>query len=395
MPAECPGVRGLEMEYAVKADGPMAPHVASPVMPAVVLHVTPGGLEHGGGIGRMIGYMIDAWRQMPDRPQMRVLDTRGSGHILYSPWHLARCLLAIAAASRARPLLHVHVAGRGSTLRKIVLVHFARLLRLPVVLHLHDYDYRDSLQRFPRMIQIAAASMFKRSNQVVVLGPGDRELVRTELGVCADRITVIPNAVPAPVQRRQGAESPRPVQLLFLGNPSRRKGMHDLIAALATEPLRGMDWRLIVAGGGNEIDTFSAKARAAGLDDRVSFLGWVDRPRTTSLLNSTDILALPSYAEGMAMSVLEGMAYGLCIVCTPVGSLRDVIDDEITGLLVKPGDTVALATALTRAVNDAPLRSRLGSKAAQVFAGKFDAADYPSRIRPVYAAAVGESFKRF
>jgi glycosyltransferase involved in cell wall biosynthesis len=110
-------------------------------------------------------------------------------------------------------------------------------------------------------------------------------------------------------------------------------------------------------------------------------------------LNSADVLVLPSYAEGMAMSVLEGMAYGLCIVCTPVGSLRDVVDDEVTGLLVRPGDTRALATALSRAVNDAELRAQLGSKAAQVFAGKFDAADYPSRIRPVYAAAVGTSSK--
>ena len=364
-------------------------------MPALVLHVSPGGLEHGGGIGRMIGYMIDAWRQVPDRPQMRVLDTRGSGHILLSPWHFARCLLMIAVLSRQRPLVHVHVAGRGSTIRKIVLVHFARLLRLPVVLHLHDYDYRDSLHRFPKIIQVAAASMFKRSNQIVVLGPADRELVRTVLGVADERITVMPNAVPAAVQRTHGAESHRLVQLLFLGNPSRRKGIHDLIAALSTEPLRSLGWRLIVAGGGNEIDTFRAMSRAAGLDDRISFLGWVDRPRATNLLNAADILVLPSYAEGMAMSVLEGMSYGLCIVCTPVGSLKDVIDDEITGLLVRPGEVAALATALGRAVKDAALRARLGSKAAQVFASKFDAADYPSRIRPVYAAAVSTSSKPF
>ncbi len=116
----------------------MKPRAAAS-MPSLILHVTPGGLEHGGGIGRMIGYMIDAWQDQPDRPDMRVLDTRGAGHIALSPWHFARCLFTIVAMRPRRPLLHVHVAGRGSTIRKIILVHFARLLRLPVVLHLHDY----------------------------------------------------------------------------------------------------------------------------------------------------------------------------------------------------------------------------------------------------------------
>ena len=90
------------------------------------------------------------------------------------------------------------VAGRGSTIRKIMLVHFARALRLPVVLHLHDYDYRQSLQRFPKFIQRLARSMFRISNRVVVLGDKDRDLVETELGVSADCLSVIPNAVPAP-----------------------------------------------------------------------------------------------------------------------------------------------------------------------------------------------------
>ena len=109
----------------------------------------------------MIGYIIDAWHERAECPEMRVLDSRGPGHIMLSPWHFARCLLTIAIVSPRQPLLHVHVAGRGSTIRKIILVHFARLLRLPVVLHLHDYNYRELLQRFPRFIQLAARSMFR------------------------------------------------------------------------------------------------------------------------------------------------------------------------------------------------------------------------------------------
>jgi glycosyltransferase involved in cell wall biosynthesis len=371
-------------------------------LPALVLHVNPGGLEHGGGIGRMIGYMIDAWKQRPQHPDMRVLDTRGAGHIALSPWHFARCLLIIAALTPRRPLLHVHVAGRGSTIRKIILVHFARALRLPVVLHLHDYDYRQSLQRFPKFIQRLARSMFRISNWVVVLGDKDRDLVETELGVSADRLSVIPNAVPAPrrnsditanalaqvsAQVSAHVSTRGPVQILFLGNPSRRKGVHDLIAALAERPLRDMDWHVTVAGGGDEIATFREQAKAAGLSDRVDFTGWVGRAETMALLESADILVLPSYAEGMAMSVLEGMSYGLCVVCTPVGSLQYVIENEVTGLIVEPGNVAGLRQALSRAIEDRGLRNRLGAEAARVFASKFDAANYPDWVRPIYVSA--------
>ena len=182
--------------------------------------------------------------------------------------------------------------------------------------------------------------------------------------------------------------SNRPVQILFLGNPSRRKGLHDLIAALAMNPLRSLEWRMSVAGGGNDIGTFRELSRAAGLSDRISFTGWVDRSKTGALLDPADIVVLPSYAEGMAMSILEGMSYGLCIVCTPVGSLKEVIEDEVTGLVVQPGDIDQLSKALTRAVSDPALRVQLGSEAARVFASKFDAAHYPDRMGAIYHAAL-------
>jgi glycosyltransferase involved in cell wall biosynthesis len=286
-----------------------------------------------------------------------------------------------------RPRLHVHVAGRGSTIRKIILVHFARLLRLPIVLHLHDYNYSKWLQRFSKLIQLAAWSMFRISSRILVLGQVDHDLV-TEIGVSPDRVAVIPNAVPAPPQIRRAAASNRPVQILFLGNPSRRKGLHDLIAALAMNPLRSLEWRMSVAGGGNDIGTFRELSRAAGLSHRISFTGWVDRSKIGALLDSADIVVLPSYAKGMTMSILEGMSYGSCIVCTPVGSLKEVIEDEVTGLVVQPGDINQLSKALTRALSDPALRVQLGSEAARVFANKFDTARYPDRMRAIYHAAL-------
>jgi glycosyltransferase involved in cell wall biosynthesis len=357
--------------------------------PRLVVHVCPGGLEHGGGIGRMIGYMIDAWQERPDSPCMRVLDTRGAGHIALSVWQFARVLGVIAALSGKGPVLHVHVAGRGSTIRKIIVVRFARWLHLPTVLHLHDYNYRESLAKFPAFIQRAVVSMFRNSDQVVVLGEGDRELAETELKVDPQRLSVVSNAVPASPPR-QRPKTGGAIKILFSGNPSRRKGLHDLIAALSSSALRDRRWELTVAGGGNEIGTFREMAQTAGLSDLITFTGWIGRDQIDHLLEGADILVLPSYAEGMAMSVLEAMAHGLCVVCTPVGSLKYVVENDITGLVVQPGEIEALSGALARAIDDASLRARLGSAAQQHFAQNFDAALYPARMLPIYRAAVGK-----
>ena len=152
-----------------------------------------------------------------------------------------------------------------------------------------------------------------------------------------------------------------------------------------------MNWQMTIAGGGDEVATFREQSRAAGLSSRVDFTGWVGRAETMALLESADILVLPSYAEGMAMSVLEGMSYGLCVVCTPVGSLQYVIENEVTGLIIEPGNVAALGQALSHAVEDQGLRNRLGAEATRVFADKFDAARYPDWMRPIYVSAFAKT----
>src|SRR4051812_38209134 len=201
--------------------GDVAPPVLSEVLPEILI-VTAGGLEHGGGIGRVIGYMVDGWKGA-DAPRWRVVDTRGQRVDVAAPFRFLAALATIAAARPRRPLLHVHIAGRGSTVRKLFVGWLARVLRLRVVLHLHDYNYRAFCDSLRGWAAVRVAALFRGADLVVVLGRGDAELVRTRFGVAPARIAVMPNAVPAPappVAPRSGA----PVHVLFLGRLSARKG---------------------------------------------------------------------------------------------------------------------------------------------------------------------------
>ena len=127
--------------------------------------------------------------------------------------------------------------------------------------------------------------------------------------------------------------------------------MPELLEALASPALTALPWRTTLAGGG-PVDEYRARAAALGLAERVAFLGWIDQPQASALCAGADVLVLPSHAEGLALSVLEGLSHGLAVVATPVGAHAEVIEPGKSGLFHPPGDVAALAAALGRVIGD-------------------------------------------
>jgi glycosyltransferase involved in cell wall biosynthesis len=85
------------------------------------------------------------------------------------------------------------------------------------------------------------------------------------------------------------------------------------------------------------------------------------------------------------MSVLEGLSHGLAVITTPVGAHSEVIEPEVSGILVPPGDIPALADALARVIEDESLRHRLGKGARARFLEKFDVRRYAARLEQLHA----------
>ena len=125
--------------------------------------------------------------------------------------------------------------------------------------------------------------------------------------------------------------------------------------------------------------------RISGLLERLCFPGWLDEVGVSALCADADVLVLPSYAEGLAMSVLEGLSHGLAVITTPVGAHSEVIEPEVSGILVPPGDVAALADALVRVIEDESLRSRLARGARDRFLEGFDVRRYAARLEQLHA----------
>lgn len=114
---------------------------------------------------------------------------------------------------------------------------------------------------------------------------------------------------------------------------------------------------LLLVGDGHLRKAMERKVRIEGIP-RVRFLGF--RKDVPQLLHATDIFVLPSRREGLPRSIMEAMAAGKPVVATDVRGSRDLVEHEVTGLLVQLGDVEGLAQAILRLIRDPELRQRMG-----------------------------------
>ena len=234
---------------------------ASEAPPINVLVLCPGGLEHGGGIGRQMGYFLAALPRGAETPEYRVVDTRGPWFLGGAPWRIPISILYFMAAAfriawegiADRPgLLHVNITGRGSTIRKLALAAIARAVALPYVLHIHDYDYAADVHARGGLMQRLVRGMFAAAAQIITLGAEAERTLRVSLALSDAPILILPNAVPDPHPAPPAAAgvAAGPPHLVFLGHLSARKGVPELLEALASPALSALPWRATLAGGG-------------------------------------------------------------------------------------------------------------------------------------------------
>ena len=193
--------------------------------------------------------------------------------------------------------------------------------------------------------------------------------VRENHGTPPGRFTVVPGALDADrFSPRQGwrvgewIDAARPA-LLYHGRVDRRKGALDLLDAFAElldrrHPV-AQRARLVYSGIGPDSDAVAARVETLGLADRFTSLGYVNYTDVPAVYRQGDIFVSPTYSEGFSNTILEAISAGLPVLSCHAVGVVDCLRDGENGLLVPPGDIAALAGALARLLDDAPLRRRL------------------------------------
>ncbi len=358
----------------------------------------------GGGMFKVADYLIQSQSAVTDDAQaagapsgaeLRPLDTRGARG---AAWSLAVLALAMARLALGRCSgrlagVHVNMAERLSLVRKCGVIVTCHVLGIPVVLHLHAAQLHRTWPAMPALARAVVRRVFALPACCIVLGRESAQFVRRDLQVPSERIEVVINGVPEPARLATGSPQSAPPRLLFAGNLSARKGVPELLRALALAPLATVPLQLTLAGGG-DVSGYQALAQALGLGQRVRFEGWAEQAQVARLMAESDMLVLPSHDEGLPLVILEALACGLPVVCTPVGEIPHVLTDGMHACFVSPGDVKGLARTLADLLADPARRAALARHGRALYRQSFSLHRFFDQIAVIHLRHFGVAARR-
>jgi glycosyltransferase involved in cell wall biosynthesis len=214
-------------------------------------------------------------------------------------------------------------------------------------------EFQSASSRGVSALKTARTLALRRARRLVVPSEYLAEIARGwELD--AGRIEVVPNPAPPPADVTVEPERGR---FVFAGRLTAQKALGTAIDALAELP----DARLALVGDGPERAELERRARATGLNGRVSFEGAKPRGEVLEALAGAWALVLPSAWENLPHAAVEALAVGTPVLATAVGGVPEVVHDGVNGLLVPPGRPDELAAAIRRLLDEPGLRERLAA----------------------------------
>jgi len=176
--------------------------------------------------------------------------------------------------------------------------------------------------------------------------------------------------------------NPDTILITAVSSLTSEKGHRYLLDALAQLKSTISDFHLLIIGDGVERTNIELQINTLDLSNQVTLLG--RRSDISNIHAATDIYALPSLIEGLPMSLLEAMASGVCSVATNVGDISKCIDNNVTGIIIKPRDADALMHAIQTLCLDESMRDRIGSAAAKLIQEKFSTETMAGKYNELY-----------
>jgi len=351
-----------------------------------LVFVSPGGMDGGGGMGTVTRSIVTELRRRSRGTPVTVLDPRGDGSVYLSPLYTLAAFAGLVGTHvrHGISVMHLNVSERLSIPRKALFLLYGRAFGIPVVMHHHgaefipEFDKRSDFYR--RLVTWAA----RAADCNIVLGRDWYNFLVERLGVPESRVALMYNAVAGPVKpKRPEARSEGPLRMLILANLSPRKGVGELLRAVKTLVGRGRDVQLTLAGGG-DVAGYTAMAEELGIGQYCRFTGWLRSEAATALLEEADIFVLPSHHEGLPMAILEALSRQVAVVATPVGAIPEVLGNGKDCLLVPPGDTELLTTALDRLITNPKERACIAVAGRWLFERRFELGQYVDDLLSLY-----------
>lgn len=275
-----------------------------------------------------------------------------------------------------------------SFVRDGLLASQAKYRRLPLLAFFHGWSY-EFAQKVERYWMRFFSATVGQADGFIVLDPGVKEIlvrwgVKTPIflettAISEDLICDFDLEKKLIRQRR----SREPYRLLFLARLEPDKGIYETIDACAFLLAKGHQIKLVVAGDGSEAEQIQNYARCK-IGGNVSFPGYVRGAEKTAVFEEANAFVMPSYREGLPISVLEAMAFGLPIITRPVGGLKELLVDGKHGFVSESKDPAVIATMIEKLIDQPLLAEDLSRNVHELAMRTFTAPAVAARFSRIF-----------
>jgi glycosyltransferase involved in cell wall biosynthesis len=297
--------------------------------------------NHRGGVGAV----IDVYSRYYE--DFNFIASHKTGSALYKSFVFFLSLFKIIAtlfSNRKIKIIHIHGASYGSFYRKyIIFIICKHFFRKKIIYHIHGGEYQVFYKKSNILSKQLIKNFLAKADIVLCLSQSWVEYFGQNYNI--KRLEILPNIIDYPLLNEQHARS-EAIIFLFLGLICKEKGIFDLIEVIAENKEQYTGKIKLIIGGNGEIQHLRDLINKYHIEDIVEFLGWISSNEKSDILNNADVYILPSYHEGLPISILESMSYGKAVISTKVGGIPEIVRDNENGLLINPGDLEAIKQSL-------------------------------------------------
>jgi len=293
-----------------------------------------------------IAYVLGAYKKL--FPDSYFISTTASANKFLNSLYIISsllCYILILTFDRRIRIIHIHGASYNSFYRKYIFFKISQLFKKKTIYHIHGGEFHIFFENSSKTIQKIVRDFIENADYVICLSEWWKRYFISTFNI--RKIEIVPNVVIPPTSDKnkndKGADGL--LTFLFLGYVGEHKGVWFLLDVLRDNIEQIKDKAKFYIGGNGEINVLKSKIKEYNLDGIVEYIGWVTNDKKNYYLRKADIFLLPSYNEGLPISILEAMSYKLPILSTNVGGIPEVVSHE-NGILITPGNTTELKDAI-------------------------------------------------
>jgi glycosyltransferase involved in cell wall biosynthesis len=320
-----------------------------------ILSVGPDYHNHRGGVGAVIAVYSQYYEIF------NFIATYKVGSVFYKTmvFFLSTFkLVYVLLFNRKIKIIHIHGASYGSFYRKFIVFFIGKyIFGKKVIYHIHGGGFPVFYGKSGPFSKRLIKTFIAKADIVICLSQSWNDYFKSNFKT--KRLVILSNVIDYPEKSVEHTKSTI-MTFLFFGLVCKEKGIFDLVEVIGKNKDKYRNRIKLKIGGNGEIQYLKELINKHQIEDIVEFIGWVVSEEKKKVLNGADVFILPSYNEGVPISILEAMSYGKPIIATNVGGIPEIVIMNKNGLLIDPGKPDQIEKAIDTLLENPELVKELG-----------------------------------